>query len=499
MNICDKFSRAALYMRFSTELQTENSIDTQRRCCVEYAKREGIEIVCEYADRAISGKTDKRPEFQRMVDDIINRRIDVGIVLVYKLDRFARNEKLHHRYEEVLQKHNVLLFSATEPVNSDKFGQRITKAVMAVMNEEEVRKISENVSRGKKETAYKGLWCGGTPPLGYDVDEKTHTLVLNTTEAKAVKLAFELRASGFSYSYIIGELNKAGYKTKLGNRFGKNSLTDIFRNIKYKGIYEYNRAASKSPNGTFNRHASKDESEIIKIPGGCPRIVSDEVWDKVNGLTGSANRPKGDYLLSGLVKCKCGATMQVNRRKNRDRNRIYSSFFCPEHKSTGNCDGKEINMDTLTDFVVYQLAEKIFTPAIIDSFKTAFPALNKERLTQAKRKVKVLERKISTNDTTEEKYMKAIENSTSENSMQLFVNKINWLTEENERLNREITEKKAALPADPPSTDEIMALKQDFITFMLDENNLPICKKCLQSLIEGIFIYDDEIKIVFNI
>ncbi len=86
-----------------------------------------------------------------------------------------------------------------------------------------------------------------------------------------------------------------------------------------------------------------------------------------------------------------------------------------------------------------------------------------------------------------------------ENSMQLFTGKINELTEENERLNREITEKKASLPAAPLSTDEIMALKQDFITYMLDENNLPICKKCLQSLIEGIFIYEDEVKIVFNI
>lgn len=440
MNICDRLSRAVLYMRFSSDLQQENSIDTQLRCCMEYAKRNGIEVVREYADRAKSGRNDKRPEFQHMMDDIAKHRIEVGIVLVYRLDRFFRNEKLHHRYEDILQKHNVLLFSATEPVNSDKFGQRITKSVMAVMNEEEVRKISENVSRGKKEVAYKGLWCGGTPPLGYDVDEKTHTLVLNETEAEAVKLAFELRAGGFSYSYIINKLNKAGYKTKLGNNFGKNSLTDMFRNIKYKGVYEYNRAAAKSPNGTFNRHASKDESEIIKIPGGCPRIVSDKVWDRVNGLTGSSNGAKGDYLLSGLVKCKCGATMQVNKRKNRDRNCIYSSFFCLEHKSTGNCDGKEINMDTLTDFVIYQLAEKIFTPAIIDSFKTAFPTLNKERLAKEKRKVTVLERKISSNDVKIKKYMTAIENSTSHSAMQLFIDKINELTKENERLSREISE-----------------------------------------------------------
>ena len=95
--------------------------------------------------------------------------------------------------------------------------------------------------------------------------------------------------------------------------------------------------------------------------------------------------------------------------------------------------------------------------------------------------------------------MTAIENSTSDSSMRLFIDKINELTKENEHLSRKISEKKAALPADPPSTDEIMALKQDFITYMLDENNLPICKKCLQSLIEGIFIYDDEVKVIFNI
>ena len=95
-------------------------------------------------------------------------------------------------------------------------------------------------------------------------------------------------------------------------------------------MYEYNRAVSKSPEGKLNRHASKPDDEIIRIEDGCPRIVSDEIWDKVNamGKKHSNIKPKGDYLLSGLVICKCGTSMQVNRRNNHQKE--YLSFFLPK-------------------------------------------------------------------------------------------------------------------------------------------------------------------------
>ena len=116
---------------------------------------------------------------------------------------------------------------------------------------------------------------------------------------------------------------------KIAKAFG---IHEIFKNVKYKGVYEYNRAVSKSSDGKFNRHASKPEAEIIRIKNGCPRIASDEIWDKVNsmGKKHSKIKPKGDYLLSGLVICKCGTSMQVNRRNNHQKE--YLSFFAQNTK-----------------------------------------------------------------------------------------------------------------------------------------------------------------------
>ena len=220
--------KAVFYGRFSSKMQTENSIEGQRRVVEAYAQREGINIVGEYVDRAKSGKNAKRDSFQQMIEDIENHTIDINMVVVYKLDRFARNEELHRDYEKILNRNGVFLISATEPVNEKELAAKIIKSLTLAINEEEVKKISQNVARGKKEIAYKGLWCGGTPPLGYDVGRDTQTLIINEKEAKSVKLAFKLRAQGFSYSYIIEQLNRRGYKTKLGNTDAKVAVEEVF-------------------------------------------------------------------------------------------------------------------------------------------------------------------------------------------------------------------------------------------------------------------------------
>ena len=185
------------YGRFSSKMQNETSIEGQRIVVANYAQMNNIKIVTEYVDRAKSGKSDKRPNFKKMIDDIKNGTLDIDVVVVYKLDRFFRNEKLHRKYEDILNEHGVNLLSATEQVNDNtNFGQKAYKALAMLVNEEEVKKISQNVSRGKLVVAKSCKWCGGKPPLGYDVDKETQMLIINKTEAKAVRFAFRMRAQG---------------------------------------------------------------------------------------------------------------------------------------------------------------------------------------------------------------------------------------------------------------------------------------------------------------
>lgn len=111
---------------------------------------------------------------------------------------------------------------------------------------------------------------------------------------------------GYGYSAIIDKLNALGYKTKRGMPFGKNSLHEIFMNERYKGVFVYN----KRHGGVFrkkprNNHKYRDDNEIIRIEGGCPQLIPEDVWNNVNkvrlALQQRASNRKNPYLLSGLT------------------------------------------------------------------------------------------------------------------------------------------------------------------------------------------------------
>ena len=107
--------KAVIYARFSSHKQQETSIEGQIKVCEDYANREGVEIIDTYIDRAISGTTDKRPSFNRMILDSENG--DFDYIIVYKLDRFARNRLDSALYKQMLNKNGVKLKSAMEPIS----------------------------------------------------------------------------------------------------------------------------------------------------------------------------------------------------------------------------------------------------------------------------------------------------------------------------------------------------------------------------------------------
>lgn len=132
--------------------------------------------------------------------------------------------------------------------------------------------------------------------------------------------------SGYTQSQMVNELNERGYKTKLGSSFRSNSIQSILSNEKYTGVYIYNRSAKRDAFGKRNSHASKDESEIVKIQGGMPQIISREVFEQAQAVMNSrrkspgTNKAKENYLLSGLIKCGCcGRHYQGNRRRGKNK------------------------------------------------------------------------------------------------------------------------------------------------------------------------------------
>lgn len=159
--------KAVIYARYSSDNQREESIEGQIRECTAFAEKNGITILRHYIDRAFSAKTDNRPEFQNMIKDSGKRLFDM--VIVWKLDRFARNRYDSARYKATLKKNGVKVVSATEVISDGAEGI-ILESVLEGYAEYYSADLSEKVVQGMTENALKTKYNGGTLPIGYQID-----------------------------------------------------------------------------------------------------------------------------------------------------------------------------------------------------------------------------------------------------------------------------------------------------------------------------------------
>ena len=226
-------NRVVLYARFSSDNQRTESIDAQLRAMKLYCKQHNYVIVDTYVDEAKSATSDKRPDFQRMISDSYNKTFD--IVLVHKLDRFARNRYDSAVYKRELKKNGVIVCSVLE--NLDNSPESVMmEAVLEGMSEYYSQNLAREVMKGMKETALQCKHTGGKPPLGYDVDVNSKQLIINEEEADTVRLIFDMYSQGYGYSAILERLYKENRKTKKGQIFVKNSLYSILTNPKYRNV-----------------------------------------------------------------------------------------------------------------------------------------------------------------------------------------------------------------------------------------------------------------------
>lgn len=352
--------RVAQYARFSSDNQRSESIDAQIRAMNQFCKQNRWQVVATYTDEARSATTDNRPQFQQMISDSSKGIFD--IVLVHKLDRFSRDRYDSAIYKKRLKKNSVKLCSVLERMD-DSPESIMMESVLEGMAEFYSKNLGREVMKGMNETAFQCKHTGGSPPLGYDLDENKK-LVKNPQEAEAVKIIFQMFADGHGYTAIINYLNEHGYKTKRDCLFGKNSLYEILANEKYTGVFVFNKSAAKT-DGKRNNHAYKTSDKVIRIEGGCPAIVSKKLFEKVQRIRERNRRNTGQYhakefyLLTGKVFCGvCGKRIQGNLRFSGERKNRLATYRCTTLRKI--CNNKENNKDYLDVYVVELLREKIF-------------------------------------------------------------------------------------------------------------------------------------------
>ena len=339
--------RAIIYARFSSHTQTEQSIEGQLRECYDYAKHHDLFIVGEYIDRALTGTTDKRPNFLQMIDDSKKKTFDY--VLVYQLDRFARNRYDSANYKAKLKKNGVRVLSAKENITEDASGILI-EGVLESMAEYYSAELSQKVRRGIRESLSKGYFIGGYKLFGYDVVDKRWAI--NPIEAPIVKDMFERYKNGEKAKSIIDRLNAQGIHNKTGAKFTVNSFAKIIRNSKYMGV-----VISNGTTYTNIVPAIVDEQTFIL----CNRLM-DNQRHKQKTVQGHS-----EYILSGKLFCGNCGTLMTAEDGTSHTGKVYHYYKCFNRKlHKEQCNKSNITKEKLEDLVFSKTVEYVLQSGVID-------------------------------------------------------------------------------------------------------------------------------------
>ena len=335
--------KAVFYLRYSSAGQTEQSIEGQRDICQKYAESNGYEVIHEYIDRATSAShdTQKRKQFLKMIDDAGKRKFDA--VIVYKLDRFARNRYDSAKYKQKLKVAGIRLISATEAISEGAEGI-LMESVLEGMAEYYAKELSEKVNRGIDQSIKKRNFLGGKPPFGFRIKDKK--LEPDPVTAPLVQAVFRLILEGYTLSDISKYLAERGVYGTKGVPYKPSSIGRMAHNKRYIGTYCY-----------------KD----IEIPEAFPAIIDKETFERVQvrlKMIEKKRHDKTDYLLSGKLFCgHCGKRM--NGEKGRSKNGEYYHYYTCEGKKKKSCTKARVKKDYIEDAVV-EKAKSLLTDEMID-------------------------------------------------------------------------------------------------------------------------------------
>ena len=485
--------RAACYARFSTDMQRSESIDAQIRAIEKYTQDNNMILVNKYVDIAKSAKNDDRPEFLQMISDSKDKLFEV--IVVHKLDRFARNRYDSVRYRHELKRHDVKLLSVLENYDSDTPEGVLMESIYEGMNEYYIKNLSREIMKGLNENAYKAKFNGGIPPLGYDVDENLN-YAINPNEAQIIRIIFNMAESGKGYGKIIEHLKEHGYKTKRGSSFAKNSISSILRNPKYYGLYEFNRAPKRDVDGKRNFHASKPDDEIIRIEGGIPAIITKEQFMTVNKRLenrkhkGGTNRAKEVYLLSGKLICgDCGMAYCGNRTFNNQK-RKYVFYVCNNRQRKKECNNKIIRREYIEAVVLEKVSEYIFDKNQIDDVFKSYQEYQSNLNTESVQLKNNFEQKIKSIDKSLDRVANAIMATDSET----LYTKMSALEAEKKQLEFSLAKIKNKENENSVSREDLEKAFS-FAKELFRKGKVKNIKKLIELYIDCVIIYKDHIEI----
>src|SRR5436190_2282756 len=358
-----KILRCAVYTRKSSEHGLEqdfNSLDAQREAGEAFVKSQAHEgwklLKTHYDDGGLSGGTLERPALQSLLTDIRASKIDV--VVVYKVDRLTRSLADFAKLVELFEAHGVSFVSVTQQFNTTSSMGRLTLNVLLSFAQFEREVAGERIRDKFAASRRKGMWMGGTIPLGYDV--KDRKLMVNEEEADRVRLIFRQYLAVGCVAKLRADLEQRGVRSKQrvltsgraqgGCSFGRGALYHVLQNRIYRGEVVHKGMA---------------------YPGEHKAIVDEELWSAVqarladNRTTRRKSRIETGAFLGGLIYDDRGNIMSPTysvRRGNRYRYYISSALLHDRRPAAGSL--ARVNADDVERLVVEVLGRELSRPEL---------------------------------------------------------------------------------------------------------------------------------------
>lgn len=462
---------AVIYARYSSDRQTEQSIEGQLRECYAFAKANDIAVIDTYIDRAISGKTDNRPAFQKMIEDSAKRQFQA--VIVYRLDRFTRNRYDSAIYKARLKKNGVKVLSAMENLNGSP-ESIIMESLLEGMAEYYSVELSQKITRGMRENALKGKALGGQRVLGYKVNSDCYFEIDETTAPVVVDI-FKLYSSGKTVKEICDILNARGVKTARGGAFNKNSLHTILTNKKYIGIYK---------------------TKYGEIVGGIPAIIDKELFEMValrmeqNKKAPARAKAEINYLLSTKLFCgKCRSAM-VGESGTSKTGKKYYYYACVKKKREKACDKSNVKKDWIEDLVIQRTVTDILKDDVIEKIADRLVELQKAEAAESGTML-YLENSLAEIQVSIKNIMTAIEKGIITESTKTRLTEL-----EDEKRNVEIEIAKESIARRIISREQIIYWISSFKDG--DITSEKYCQQLIDTFVHAVFVYDDKIVITYN-
>ena len=322
-----------------------------------------------YADRAITGtKVDKREEFQRLIQDCMDGKID--LIIAKSIPRFARNTLDTLKYVRMLKERNIAVYFEVEKINTLKDGEFLM-TILSSVAQQEVENTSAYVKKGLKMKMKRGELVGFQGCLGYDYDVNTKSISINEEGAKTVRYIFDRYVAGAGSTMIARELNEQGILTIKGNPWVSSSVMGIINNEKYKGDILLGKTFTVDPISK-RRLDNLGEEDRYYIHNHHEGIVSEETFDRAqeirnrrnggrkhNVTPGKREKFSRQYAFSCMLECGfCGASLS---RRRWHSNSKYKKTIWQCVKSTKN--GKRFCPDSKG------IPEQVIEEAFIESYR----------------------------------------------------------------------------------------------------------------------------------